>query len=302
MPMKNWFLIGAVLSWCIVPSAFGQGALTPPGTPAPTMKTLDQIEPRTPVDAVHTPSASGIQYFITQSGSYYLTTNIVGESGDIGIYVSASNVTLDLNGFSVLGASGAFFGVDLGSGLANITVRNGTVSGWSTEPGIYNNAQRVTLENLHLIGNGTGIYSLNDTVIRQCVASDNFLNGISIGNNSTVNDCLVESNGYNGIAVIGPAGGNIVSGNLVCGNNTNNSLGNCGINITSSNNRIEANHVTGTGIGGYGILVSGATNNIVVRNSVEGSGTNDYSISATNDVGPIGNVSTNNSPWGNISH
>jgi hypothetical protein len=27
-------------------SAFGQGSLTPPGAPAPTMKTLQQIEPR----------------------------------------------------------------------------------------------------------------------------------------------------------------------------------------------------------------------------------------------------------------
>jgi len=28
---------------------YGQGSLTPPGTPAPTMKTLAQIEPRTPI-------------------------------------------------------------------------------------------------------------------------------------------------------------------------------------------------------------------------------------------------------------
>jgi hypothetical protein len=33
-------------------TAFAQGSLTPPGAPAPTMKTLAQIEPRTPVDAL----------------------------------------------------------------------------------------------------------------------------------------------------------------------------------------------------------------------------------------------------------
>ena len=29
-------------------TAFGQGALTPPGAPAPLFKTLSQVEPRTP--------------------------------------------------------------------------------------------------------------------------------------------------------------------------------------------------------------------------------------------------------------
>ena len=30
-------------------TVFAQGSLTPPGAPAPTMKTLAQIEPRTPI-------------------------------------------------------------------------------------------------------------------------------------------------------------------------------------------------------------------------------------------------------------
>jgi hypothetical protein len=38
-------------------TAFAQGSLTPPGAPAATMKTLAQIEPRTPVDA---PTRQGI--------------------------------------------------------------------------------------------------------------------------------------------------------------------------------------------------------------------------------------------------
>jgi hypothetical protein len=43
-------------------SAFGQGPLTPPGPPALTMKTLQQIEPRTPI--------SSVPVTITTSGSY----------------------------------------------------------------------------------------------------------------------------------------------------------------------------------------------------------------------------------------
>jgi parallel beta-helix repeat protein len=281
-------------------TSFAQGSLTPPGAPAATMKSLDQVEPRTPVDAVHTPGGVGIEYLITQSGSYYLTTNLVGVSGDIGIYIGASDVTLDLNGFSVLGAPGAFFGISIVNGNANITVRNGTISGWITEPGIYNNASHVVLEHLNLSGNEHGLNCANDTVVRDCVVSDSGVDGIVLGNNSIVNNCLVQSNAYNGISVQGT--GNVVSGNNFCGNNTLGFFGNSAINVTGSNNRVEDNHVTGTGSNGYGIFVSGSTNNIIIKNSVEGSGTNNYSIAALNDAGPIGNAATNTSPWGNFSH
>src|SRR5580704_7915636 len=71
------------------PTAFGQGSLTPPGAPAPSMKSLDQIQPRTPISS---PVA------ITQPGSYYLTTNIVGA---FSLTILTSDVTLDLNGFTI---------------------------------------------------------------------------------------------------------------------------------------------------------------------------------------------------------
>src|SRR5437667_49820 len=46
-------------------TAFGQGSLTPPGPPAPSMKSLAQIEPRTPI--------SSLPFTINAAGSYYLT-------------------------------------------------------------------------------------------------------------------------------------------------------------------------------------------------------------------------------------
>src|SRR3569623_1854738 len=81
-------------------SAMGQGSLTPPGAPSPTMKSLDQIAPRTPL--------SSLPYVISQPGSYYFTTNL---SGGNGIIIQTNNVTLDLNGFTLQGVNSSVSGV-----------------------------------------------------------------------------------------------------------------------------------------------------------------------------------------------
>src|SRR6186713_1252076 len=83
-------------------SLFAQGPLTPPlGPPAPTMKTLDQVEPRKPIDATNTPGDADSLFKITQPGSYYLTANVTGVNAKYGIEIAASGVTVDLNGFDL---------------------------------------------------------------------------------------------------------------------------------------------------------------------------------------------------------
>src|SRR5450432_171554 len=73
-------------------TTFAQGSLTPPGAPAPTMKSLAQIEPRTPI--------SSVPFTIGAPGSYYLTTNLTTTVSNA-IVIAASGVTLDLNGFTL---------------------------------------------------------------------------------------------------------------------------------------------------------------------------------------------------------
>lgn len=112
-----------------------QGLLTPPGVPAPTMKTLQQIEPRidlqnAPASAVTTGNAN-YHFIITQPGSYYLSANL-GVTKTNGIQINAEGVTLDLSGFEISRASGtAGSGIEILGGSHRASVRNGTLKGFS---------------------------------------------------------------------------------------------------------------------------------------------------------------------------
>src|SRR5688572_11138787 len=74
-PMKTFALV-ALLFIAATATIISQGPLTPPGAPAPTMKTLAQVEPRIIVNATNTPGEDPYTFVISQPGSYYLTGHI----------------------------------------------------------------------------------------------------------------------------------------------------------------------------------------------------------------------------------
>jgi hypothetical protein len=129
--------VGGVL---FLPCAiFAQGSLTPPGPPAPTMKTLEQIEPR--IDLAKVSGNALVRHIITAPGSYYLSSNIDYATTDTGIEIRASGVTLDLMGFRIT-RSGATAGpaIRLASGAtSDITIKNGHISGPNISDGITEN-------------------------------------------------------------------------------------------------------------------------------------------------------------------
>ena len=108
------------------------GDVDPPAGPvAPAMKTLDEVEPRIPLSQETTPGDASNLFLITEPGSYYLTGNLDVPATLNGVGISAPNVTLDLEGFTISNTPGT--ATWLGSGVTVlfssdfITIRNGTI-------------------------------------------------------------------------------------------------------------------------------------------------------------------------------
>ena len=128
--------------FAISTSIFAQGNIVPTTAPnVPIMKTLTQVEPRTPINQASLP------FTINASGSYYVTENLSVASGNA-ITINASGVTLDLTGFTITSTSATAAGsaVLLNSALHDISILNGHIvsgvtyngSSFSTGPGIPN--------------------------------------------------------------------------------------------------------------------------------------------------------------------
>lgn len=191
-PMNNWPVsFNSVALWLLF-AAFilspvatrAQGSLTPPGPPAPVMKTLNEIEPRIPI--------LSLPLVITNPGSYYLTTNLTGVSGTNGITVISDNVTIDLRGFTLFGAAGAIDGIHVPGDRTyfNLVLENGTISGWP-QNGV--DADTTEGSRYHAVNvNSNAVDGLNpgvEAVVDYCVAVNNGLEGFG-GNLDS--ECVFE--------------------------------------------------------------------------------------------------------------
>lgn len=196
--------LGGIAAGALLSGKVQAGPLDPPTGPvASTGKTLAEIEPRTAINAVNTPGSATAVFRITQPGSYYLTGNIAGVSGKHGIEIVASNVSLDLMGFSLRGAAGSQDGVKVNTAVANITVRNGSASGWGGDGfdlGPIGLATGVLVECVHASGNAVrGIVAGDNAIIRDCSATQNGNSGISVSRNGVVHRCVSLNNATFGI-------------------------------------------------------------------------------------------------------
>jgi parallel beta-helix repeat protein len=318
-------LCAAVMMGLFAASALA-GPLNPPAGPvASTAKPLAEVEPRIAINSTNARGDANSLYKITQPGSYYLTGNITGVAGRHGIEIAASGVTLDLNGFDLVGVPemGAFDGVSATlANLTDITVRNGSLRGWGGDgvdlaTATTFNTVAIDLQASGNAGNGIsvnrnatltrcaaynneghGITAVNAATITECKAYGNDGAGITAGNGSTIIGCAAYSNGSFGIST---SHGSVIT-HCSAYSNTTDGIRVLGQTVVTGN--ACANN--GNGGDGAGILVLSSDNriegnnctgadrgidvdfagNIIIRNTCSGNTTN-WTIVAGNAYGPI---------------
>ena len=187
----------------------------------------------------------GFPVTISEPGSYRLTGNLtVPDADTTAISITEADVTLDLNGFAILGpttcsgspTSCSSTGVGKGitqNSTGNVAVVNGTVTGMGSE-GI-DIPWRARVENVRSISNGlggivvgsgstvVGSWALSNggdgirsaggrTIVSGSTASSNAGDGIFVWENSVVTGNIVDRNGGDGI--FAAAGGMVANNTL----------------------------------------------------------------------------------------
>ncbi len=207
MTLRNVFQI---LSSSLVATAFAVLVLVSPSAFAQGYTEVNQAV----VD-----SSGGFPYSISQPGYYQLTGDIVKPAGAgnvAAVLISASDVTLDLNGFQIEGpgicsrnaSTGAVTcsghvpgsGIQESGGNTNVRVRNGTVHGFFN--GISTTAVSAELADLVIYDNAfLGASAIGDTSrVERVTAIRNGTTGISIQNNSIVESCDASQNDDYGVS------------------------------------------------------------------------------------------------------
>ncbi len=179
------------------------GPLNPPAGPVTSsFKTLTEVEPRTAINATNTPGDATALFKITKAGSYYLTGNLTGQAGRSGIIITVSDVTIDLNGFEMLGVAGSADGIAVQGTVANIAVVHGVVRSWGASGISLSNGTsfNTRIDDVRAYQNqGSGLAVGVSGIISHCSSTYNAGTGIVAGTTSCIIDCTMTNNSARGI-------------------------------------------------------------------------------------------------------
>ena len=264
--------------------AAAQGPLAPPGAPGATMRTLLEIEPRTPI--------ASLPYTITQSGSYYVISNLWASS-ESGIVVAADDVTVDLNGFEISGTlTFGDKGIEVQGARKRLVVRNGAIYGFAY--GFYSKGisdsrlEKLTIRQASV--HGIEIYTMSGScrgnTISDCEVIDSAYRGIYFLCNvndisaNVIENCRVLRNGGDGICLMGDqskkCAANVVRDCVVLDNTGNGIvLGAIQVGGKCEGNKVQDCTIegnTGNGIQLYGYNFGFCGGNIIERCTVCKSG------------------------------
>jgi hypothetical protein len=231
-------------------------------------------------------AAGGFPFTISQSGSYRLTGNLDltdasarpgGQPPEMttAIVVNASDVTIDLNGFTIKGATscsgapsttcsptGGGNGISASNGQHNVTVQNGTVRGMGNV-GIILEGVESRVERVRSVSNGE--FGIRAETVVNCTADDNGDAGISTA--QAVLDTTASWNGQDGIIAASTVvnctarsnGGNGIEGDTVANSTVENNVGIGMVARTATGCTASGNgsiQLSATGIAGHNICGS----------------------------------------------
>ncbi len=153
------------------------------------MKTLDQVEPRKPLNATNAAPDANSAFAITQAGSYYLEGNVVATGKSVGVSIQAAGVTLDLAGYKISGASTTILSVASG---AQAAIRGGWLDASGAGSAIKAQGTLVA-EDLQISGStGYAVDAGAPTTLRRCQVFQASLGVNLTGGASLVTDCVIR--------------------------------------------------------------------------------------------------------------
>ena len=187
-------LVGALIGAAALALRASAGDLTPPTGPVAATN-------RTAIN----PQGLTLPYTISEPGSYVLMGNIVAPGGFAGsaISIDADDVTLDLNGFAIVG-DGNGTAVGVFSSHNRIAIRNGSVRNWQTGLSIQG-AEHAEVSDLRVTdGAAGGLLVGRYTVVTRCVAHNTGNVGIQATDGCVVSHCTANAN--TGIGILAGQG------------------------------------------------------------------------------------------------
>lgn len=318
MPHRHSIVLLVTFCLLVLGGVMLAGPLDPPAGPVVETDTaLRSTDPRVPVGPETTPGDADSVFRIVEPGSYFLAGNITSAASRYAVEISSSNVTLDLNGFEIVGVPGSFDGVRVTTpGVTGVAVENGVIRdhGFRGINFAASNAAGAVFRDLRVSGNGSdgmltgnralvvdcsalsnngdGIRAGEGTLVRDSVASFNQNDGIQANNDCRVVGCVTKSNVLTGINTIDSVSvegsianengqhGISVGRNCVVRGNLCDGNDENGIDVRGSLARVIGNHSTNNDVG----VRSNSSRGIYLGNTCGSNTTENWIVPAGNGI------------------